>query len=430
MSSKLVIVESPAKAKTIEKYLPNGYVVRASMGHIRDLPDNPSQMPKKYREESWAKLGVNVEDSFEAVYVVKDPRSKDQISELKHQLEGADELILATDEDREGEAISWHLQQVLKPKVPMKRMVFNEITKTAIQAALQATRDIDMNLVEAQETRRILDRLVGYPLSMLVKKKVKHTLSAGRVQSAAVRMLVLRERERRRFRVGSYWDLQSVFDADGESFDGKLYSIDGTRLATGGDFDKNTGKIPEDKDVLLLDEDSAKALQEALRSMSFTVAEVSKNPYESSPKAPFTTSTLQQEASRKLGMGAKATMSVAQRLYEHGHITYMRTDSTNLSTQAVDAARSAAKSLYGDNYIPAKPRTYKGKSKGAQEAHEAIRPSGDAFTHPDKAGLSGQEARLYELIWMRTVACQMTNAKRTSTRIDLTVEVGDKTYVF
>ena len=428
--SKLVIVESPTKAKTIEKYLPDGYVVRASVGHVRDLPDNASQMPEKYRKEEWAKLGVDVTNGFEPVYVIKGSRTKKTISELKKELKGAEELILATDEDREGEAISWHLVEVLKPKVPVKRMVFHEITKTAIQEALAHTREIDSSLVEAQETRRILDRLVGYPLSLLVAKKIKYGLSAGRVQSVAVRLLVERERERRRFQIGTYWDLKAALDADGEGFEAVLHNVDGTRLASGKDFDENTGKIAEGKDVLLLGEDEAQKLQGVLTGGGWKVASTQESSYKASPKAPFTTSTLQQEASRKLGMGAREAMSVAQRLYEEGFITYMRTDSTNLSQQAIGAARNAATKLYGADHVPEEPRIYTKKSKGAQEAHEAIRPSGDAFVRPEKSGLSGRELQLYDLIWKRTVASQMADAQRTSIRYDIQVEHDGKTYEF
>jgi DNA topoisomerase-1 len=424
--SKLVIVESPAKARTIEKYLPDDFVVRASMGHVRDLPDNAGQLPKKFRKESWASLGVNVENGFEAHYVEKEGRSKKSLSELRSLLKEADELYLATDEDREGEAISWHLLEALKPKVPVKRMVFHEITKSAITAALENTREVDENLVEAQEARRILDRLVGYPLSLLVAKKIKYGLSAGRVQSPAVRLIVERERERRRFKIGSYWDLKATLDKDKQTFDANLVAVDGTRLASGKDFDETTGKVEEGKDVLLLGEKEAKELVEKLKGKPLTVADINERSYTSNPRAPFTTSTLQQEASRKLGMGASDTMSVAQRLYENGFITYMRTDSMNLSGQAINAARAAVKSLYGEDYLSERPRNFSTKSKGAQEAHEAIRPTGDNFTHPDKTGLKGREYKLYDLIWKRTVACQMAEARKTSIRYDLQVEVDGK----
>lgn len=423
--TKLVIVESPAKAKTIQKYLPKDYVVLASLGHVRDLPDKASQVPKKYKDESWANLGVDVTGDFEAVYVVKDKRSKQAVDEIKKALKDADELILATDEDREGEAISWHLTELLAPKIPIKRMVFHEITKTAIQEALKQTRTVDMSLVEAQEARRILDRLVGYPLSSLVRKLVKYDLSAGRVQSAAVRLLVERERERRRFRIASYWDLKADLDKSGQPFHATLHSVDDKRVATGKDFDENTGKLAQGKDdVILLDETQARALVAGLTGAKFKVMDITATPYTTSPKPPFTTSTLQQEASRKLGFSAKQTMAVAQHLYESGFITYMRTDSVNLSSQAIDAARKAAKALYGDQYVPEKARVYASKAKNAQEAHEAIRPSGDAFVKPEDSGLSGQDFRLYELIWKRTVACQMADARKTRMRVDLDANVN------
>ncbi len=427
---KLVIVESPTKARTIEKYLPDEYQVLASVGHVRDLPDKASQLPEKFRKEPWAHLGVNVDADFDPVYVVKDARSKKAIQELKSALARADELLLATDEDREGEAIGWHLLEVLKPKVPVKRMVFHEITKTAIQEALGNTRKIDDHLVQAQEARRILDRLVGYPLSLLLAKKIKYGLSAGRVQSVAVRLLVERERERRRFVVSTYWDLLGRFAKQGSPFQAEAISVDGKRLATGKDFDETTGKIPPGKDVLLLDEATARRMETDLSGASFRVASVSESPYQTSPKAPFTTSTLQQEAGRKLAFGARDTMSVAQRLYENGFITYMRTDSTNLSQQAIDAARKAVGDLYGPSFLPASPRRYTSKSKGAQEAHEAIRPSGDAFVKPEASGLDGRELKLYDLIWKRTVACQMVDARCTRIRADLEASASGHSFVF
>lgn len=428
--SKLVIVESPAKAKTIEKYLSGDYKVLASLGHVRDLPDNASQLPKKYRDESWASLGVDIEHEFEPVYVVKDKRSKKAVADLRKEMKNADALYLATDEDREGEAISWHLVELLNPNVPTRRMVFHEITKSAIQDAVNNTRDIDEHLVESQEARRILDRLVGYPLSLLVAKKIKYGLSAGRVQSVAVRLLVERERERRAFKTGTYWDLKAALDKDGNGFDADLVSIDGTRIASGKDFDKDTGKIAEGKDVLLLEEDAAKDLLDKLEGLSWAVKSVSERQYTTSPKAPFITSTLQQEASRKLGMSASQTMSIAQRLYESGKITYMRTDSVNLSKQALAAARKAATDQYGAEYVHDEPRIYSSKSKGAQEAHEAIRPAGENFMSPKETGLSGREYKLYDLIYKRTLACQMADARKTSTSVELQVEVDGKDVVF
>lgn len=428
--TKLVIVESPSKAKTIEKFLPSDYKVRASVGHIRDLPDNASQMPEKYRKKPWASLGVDIENDFEPFYVVKDPKKKKAIQELKKELKQAKALYLATDEDREGEAISWHLIEELRPKVEARRMVFHEITRSAIERALENTREIDQNLVHAQEARRILDRLVGYPLSLLVGKKIKYGLSAGRVQSVAVRLLVERERERRRFRVGSYWDLKAQLLKQKDGFEAILREVDGKRIATGKDFDENTGRIAEGKDVLLLEESQAKKMVDRLKSQPWSVIEITENPYESRPRPPFITSTLQQEASRKLGLGARQTMRLAQQLYENGFITYMRTDSVNLSQQALTAARKAAAKLYGEEYVAQEPRIYTTKSKGAQEAHEAIRPTGDEFVHPQKSGLSGQQLKLYELIWMRTVASQMKNAKKTSIRVDLEVKDEEHTYHF
>ncbi|MFW5967337.1 MAG: type I DNA topoisomerase, partial [Persicimonas sp.] len=393
--SKLVIVESPAKAQTIEKYLPGDFKVRASLGHVRDLPDKKSQLPEKYRKEPWAKLGVDVDDSFEPVYVVKDKRSKKAVSELKKELRDAEEVYLATDEDREGEAISWHLVELLKPEVPTRRMVFHEITRSAIEEAIEKTRGIDEHLVESQEARRILDRLVGFPLSELLWSKIAPKLSAGRVQSVAVRLLVERERERRAFKIGTYWDLKAALDKEGEGFDADLVSIDGTRIAGSKDFDKDTGKIKEGKDVLLLEEEAAKDLLDKLEGRPWRVESITKRQYTNSPKPPFITSTLQQEASRKLGMSASQTMSLAQNLYEAGKITYMRTDSVNLSKQAISAARRAAASQFGDEYVHDAPRRYKSSSKGAQEAHEAIRPAGDTFAHPKEAGLRGREKKLY-----------------------------------
>lgn len=429
--SKLVIVESPTKASTIEKYLPEGYAVRASVGHVRDLPEKASELPESKRKKAWAYLGVDVEGDFDPVYVVKGGRAKKTVAALKKELATADELILATDHDREGEAIGWHLVQVLKPKVPVRRMVFHEITKSAIQEALSQTRDIDLSLVEAQETRRILDRLVGYPLSHLVSKKIKYGLSAGRVQSVAVRLLVQRERERRHFHIATYWDLRGGFEASGSPFQADLQAVDGMTIATGKDFDENTGRLASGKtNVLLLGEAEARDMTQRLQGAPFQVVDVNDSSYKMRPKPPFTTSTLQQEASRKLGYAARETMRLAQALYENGLITYMRTDSTHLSQQAITASRKAAESLFGANFIPDTPRFYKTTSKGAQEAHEAIRPTGDLFVQPAKAGLSGKQARLYELIWMRTVACQMLDAQCTRSRVDLEATVEGKHYRF
>ena len=428
--AKLVIVESPSKANTIEKYLPGDFRVRASLGHIRDLPKNAKQLPKKYRDKPWAKFGVDTENDFQPVYVVNDKRSKKALRELKQELKDVEALYLATDEDREGEAISWHLVEELSPDCDTHRMVFHEITRTAIERALENPRDIDENLVEAQETRRILDRLVGYDLSPLVAKKIKYGLSAGRVQSVAVRVLVERERERRRFKTGTYWDLKAHLDEEGEDFEAVLRTVDGTRIARGKDFDRNTGKIAEGKDVLLVEEDQAKKMVANLDERPWSVIDVNERSYTNRPKPPFITSTLQQEASRKLGMSAKQTMRVAQSLYEDGYITYMRTDSVNLSKQALTASRKAAAKLYGDDYVADSPRQYSSSSGSAQEAHEAIRPTGDAFVHPKESDLSGRDRRLYDLIWKRTVASQMAKAEKTSIRIDLEVTDDDTTYVF
>ncbi len=427
--TKLVIVESPTKAKTIRNYLPAGYQVEASMGHIRDLPASASEIPAKYKGENWARLGVDVEHDFDPLYVVPSEKKK-VVTQLRKQLKDADELILATDEDREGESIGWHLYEVLKPKVPVQRMVFHEITQEAIEEALRHTRDIDENLVRAQETRRILDRLVGYTVSPLLWKKIAPKLSAGRVQSVAVRLLVLRERERRAFRSGTYWDLKAHLnkrpDQPEHRFEAELVSVGGTRVASGRDFDENTGKIAEGKDVLLLNQEETEALRERLFNGVWRVAGIDERDSQRSPAPPFTTSTLQQEANRKLGMGAKETMRTAQSLYENGYITYMRTDSVHLSDQAVNAARQRVTELYGDEYLHEQPRRYKTKSKSAQEAHEAIRPAGDQMLPADRLPISGQEHRLYDLIWKRTVATQMANARLRFTTA--TIEVEDAVF--
>ena len=416
---KLVIVESPAKARTISGYLGSGYVVESSIGHIRDLPNNASEVPAKYKGESWGRLGVNVDAGFAPVYVV--PRDKkSQITKLKTLLKDADALYLATDEDREGEAIAWHLLDELKPRVPVHRMVFHEITPEAIAAAVANPRQIDDDLVEAQEARRILDRLYGYEISPVLWKKVMSGLSAGRVQSVATRLVVDRERERIAFRAASYWDLEATFDA-GEAktprtFPARLTAVDGRRVAAGRDFSA-AGTLKPGADVVHLDADRAAGLAAGLSDGSFAVRSVESKPYRRSPYAPFRTTTLQQEASRKFGYGAARTMQIAQRLYENGFITYMRTDSITLSETAVAAARSSVAELYGRDYLPPAPRTYTSKVKNAQEAHEAIRPSGERFRTPAQTGLTGDEFRLYELIWMRTVASQMRDAEGRSVSV-------------
>src|SRR4051812_15132659 len=421
VAHKLVIVESPAKARTIEGYLGRGYVVESSIGHIRDLPQSAADIPARLKGESWARLGVDVENNFEPVYVVARDK-KSHMTKLKGLLKDADELYLATDEDREGEAIAWHLLDELKPKVPVHRMVFHEITPQAINAAVENPRDIDMDLVEAQEARRILDRLYGYEVSPVLWKKVMSGLSAGRVQSVATRLVVDRERERMRFRLASYWDLEGTFDAgaahDQRMFPAKLHSVDEVRVARGSDFGQD-GVLKANANVVHLDRARAEALAAALQDTTFDVRSVEAKPYRRSPYAPFRTTTLQQEASRKLGMSASVTMSVAQRLYENGFITYMRTDSTTLSGGAVEAARSQVRELYGAEYVPDAPRVYASKVKNAQEAHEAIRPAGDSFRTPAQTGLTGDQFRLYELIWMRTVASQMKDAQGRSVTIRL-----------
>ncbi|MFF7868639.1 type I DNA topoisomerase [Streptomyces qaidamensis] len=420
---RLVIVESPAKAKTIKGYLGPGYIVEASVGHIRDLPNGAAEVPEKYTGEV-RRLGVDVEHDFQPIYVVNADK-KAQVKKLKDLLKESDELFLATDEDREGEAIAWHLQEVLKPKVPVKRMVFHEITKAAIQAAVANPRELNQKLVDAQETRRILDRLYGYEVSPVLWKKVMPRLSAGRVQSVATRLVVERERERIAFRSAEYWDLTGTFatgragdSSDPSSLVARLQTVDGRRVAQGRDFD-SLGQL-KSANTLHLDEANARALAAALEQTRFAVRSVESKPYRRSPYAPFRTTTLQQEASRKLGFGAKATMQVAQKLYENGYITYMRTDSTTLSDTAVAAARAQVTQLYGADYLPPQPRTYAGKVKNAQEAHEAIRPSGDRFRTPAETGLTGDQFKLYELIWKRTVASQMKDATGNS----VTVKIG------
>jgi DNA topoisomerase-1 len=425
---RLVIVESPAKAKTIAGYLGPGYVVESSIGHIRDLPKNSSEIPAQYKGEPWARDGVDVDNGFKPLYVVSADK-KAHVAKLKAALKNSDELLLATDEDREGEAIAWHLLETLKPTVPVRRMVFHEITKPAIQAAVENTRELDQNLVDAQETRRILDRLYGYRISEVLWKKVMPRLSAGRVQSVATRIVVERERARMRFREASYWDVEGTFGAEGqqERLVATLVEVDGKRLATGRDFDPDTGQVT--RDVLQLDEASARSLTERLESAPFSVRVVEEKPYTRKPHAPFMTSTLQQEGGRKLRMSSRQVMQTAQRLYENGYITYMRTDSTSLSETAVAAARAQARTLYGDEYVPESPRVYAKKVKNAQEAHEAIRPSGDVFRTPGEVRneLRGDEYRLYEIIWQRTVASQMADARGTTASVRLGAQTADGT---
>jgi DNA topoisomerase-1 len=419
--SKLVIVESPTKARTIGGYLPKGYRVEASMGHVRDLPASASEIPPKLKNEDWSRIGVNVEADFQPLYVIPKDKKK-VVKELSAALKQADELILATDEDREGESIAWHLTEVLKPKVPVKRMVFHEITREAIQAALKNCRAIDDKLVEAQETRRILDRLVGYTISPLLWKKIAPGLSAGRVQSAAVRMLVLREQERRNFKSGSYWDLKATLGAHQQRFTAQLVTLGGVRLATGKDFDESTGRIPKGKKVVLLGEGQAKELAARLKKGEWRVTDVSERDQTRSPAPPFTTSTLQQEANRKLGLSARQTMQIAQRLYESGLITYMRTDSVHLSKQAIATIRQRVGDMYGANYLSPSPRQYRTRTKGAQEAHEAIRPAGHTMPTAEELHLSGHEYALYDLIWKRAMATQMADAQLRLTTVLITVE--------
>ena len=418
MAHTLVIVESPTKARTIRGFLPKGFKVEASMGHVRDLPNNASEIPASAKGQKWANLGVNTEADFEPLYVVPKDKKK-TVRELKDALKGADQLLLATDEDREGESISWHLLQLLAPKVPVKRMVFHEITKEAIAKALDQTRDLDMELVHAQETRRILDRLVGYTLSPLLWKKVAWGLSAGRVQSVAVRLLVQRERARRAFRSGSYWDLKAKLEQAGAVFEAKLSHVAGKRVASGNDFDESTGGLKAGADVRLLTEADARALAERVAKAPWSVDQVEEKPTVRKPVPPFTTSTLQQEANRKLRLSARETMRCAQGLYERGFITYMRTDSVHLSDQAISASRSCVQTLYGKEYLSKAPRQFSTKARNAQEAHEAIRPSGESFRTPGETGLDGRDLALYELIWKRTVASQMAEARLTMLAVDL-----------
>ncbi len=421
---KLVIVESPTKAKTIKKFLPAEYEVIASMGHLRDLPQSAAAIPQKYKQEEWAKLGVDVENNFEPLYVV--PKGKAKIvRELKKLLKESDELFLATDEDREGESISWHLLQLLNPKIPVKRMVFHEITKEAIMHAIENPRELDMNLVKAQETRRVLDRIYGYTLSPLLWKKISYGLSAGRVQSAGLRMIVERERERMRFVSANYWDVNAKVHHEKEKeqlIEASLSHVNNKRIAQGKDFDGKTGKLKNADGVVLVDETQAKEIAKTVSKNNWTVTEVKEKTSHSNPSPPFITSTLQQEANRKLGMSAKEAMGIAQKLYEEGFITYMRTDSPNLSQEAENGARTQVEELYGIEFLSSKPRKFASKSKSAQEAHEAIRPTGKEFKHPKDTGLSGDVLRLYTLIWMRTLATQMKEAEKSSMSIVMSVE--------
>ncbi|MDH6290610.1 type I DNA topoisomerase [Rhodococcus opacus] len=424
---RLVIVESPTKARKIAPYLGKNYVVEASVGHIRDLPRGAADVPAKYKGESWARLGVNVDHDFEPLYVVS-PEKKSKVTELKSLLKDADELFLATDPDREGEAIAWHLLETLKPKIPVRRMVFHEITEPAIRAAAEDTRELDTDLVDAQETRRILDRLYGYEVSPVLWKKVMPRLSAGRVQSVATRVIVQRERERMAFRSASYWDISATLDAGAEasprSFGARLVSVDGSRVATGRDFGAD-GQL-KTSTVTVLDEARAQRLAESLAGVDLTVSSAESKPYTRKPYAPFMTSTLQQEAGRKLRFTSERTMRIAQRLYENGYITYMRTDSTTLSSSAIAAARAQATELYGAEYVHDTPRQYTRKVKNAQEAHEAIRPAGDVFQTPGQlhSRLDTDEFRLYELIWQRTVASQMADARGTTLTLRITGTAG------
>lgn len=421
----LVIVESPTKAKTIKKFLGKSFQVQSCMGHIRDLPQSAKDIPEKVKKEEWSKLGVNVEKDFEPLYCI--PKNKTKVvSQLKDLVKNADELILATDEDREGESISWHLLEVLKPKVPVKRMVFHEITKEAIEDSLQHTRDIDYNLVRAQEARRILDRLVGYTISPLLWKKVAFGLSAGRVQSVAVRLICEREKDRIKFKKSEYWSVTAETSKQNSPFESRLLEYKGSRIATGKDFDPLTGELLKDKksDLLHLDQKKAEDIEKKLKGETWKVTEVEEKPVTRKPAPPFITSSLQQEANRKLGWASQHTMRTAQSLYEQGFITYMRTDSTMLSQQALKAARDCISDLYGKEYLPSEPRQFAGKKvKGAQEAHEAIRPAGTHFVHPEETGLRGDELKLYELIWKRTVASQMAEAKQK--QLSVRIAVGD-----
>jgi DNA topoisomerase-1 len=425
----LVIVESPTKAKTITKFLGKDFVVRASMGHIRDLPESAADIPQKHKKEPWARLGVNVEENFAPLYVVP-KNKKDQVKELQELLKNSEELYLATDEDREGESISWHLREVLKPKVPTHRLVFHEITKEAIQNSLKTPREIDEDLVRAQETRRIIDRLFGYEVSPLLWKKMAPGLSAGRVQSVAVRLLVERERARIRFRSASYWTVKAKLRKPGASpdFESELLQLGGQRVATSKDFNPDTGLLDEGSNLVLLDQAGADRVVRLLEAGPVTVRSVEHKPFTQKPAAPFVTSSLQMESNSKLRLSARRTMQIAQQLYENGFITYMRTDSTSLSDEAIRAARSLIEREYGKDYLSPAVRKYETKVKNAQEAHEAIRPAGEKFTAPEdvRAALGEEAFRVYDLIYKRTVACQMADAKGTNTAV--LIEAGEATF--
>ncbi|WP_310774661.1 type I DNA topoisomerase [Mycobacterium sp. Z3061] len=434
---RLVIVESPTKARKLAGYLGSNYIVESSRGHIRDLPRAAADVPAKFKSEPWARLGVNVDADFEPLYIIS-PEKKSTVTELKGLLKDVDELYLATDGDREGEAIAWHLMETLKPRVPVKRMVFHEITEPAILEAAENPRDLDIDLVDAQETRRILDRLYGYEVSPVLWKKVAPKLSAGRVQSVATRIIVQRERDRMAFRSASYWDILARLDASVSdpqaqppTFAARLTNVDGLRVATGRDFD-SLGALRKADEVVVLDEAGATALATNLQGAQLSVASADEKPYTRRPYPPFMTSTLQQEAGRKLRFSSERTMSIAQRLYENGYITYMRTDSTTLSQSAITAARNQARQLYGEEYVSPSPRQYTRKVKNAQEAHEAIRPAGETFATPDavRRELDGDEFRLYELIWQRTVASQMADARGTTLSLRIEGRAGEQQVVF
>lgn len=424
--SILVIVESPTKAKTLKRFLPDEYMIEASVGHVRDLPQKAADIPKEYKKHKWATLGIDVEHDFSPLYIT--PKDKVKIIEtLKKRLKQADEVLLATDEDREGESISWHLLEVLRPSIPVKRMVFHEITKTAILNALNQTRDLDQHLVEAQETRRILDRLVGYTISPLLWKKIAYGLSAGRVQSPGLRLLVERELDRCRFQSAEYWDLAATLSHQDQGFEAQLVEVAGSKIARGKDFDPETGMLPPSANLRLLDRETAQKLERELQHQDWVVEEVQEKPITLKPPIPFITSTLQQEANRKLRMSTRETSRISQKLYEEGFITYMRTDSPSLSQEAIQGARRQISELFGNDYLSEKPRQFSARSKAAQESHEAIRPVGSDFLHPDKTPLSGLEKDLYEMIWKRTLASQMAEARKL--QILVRIRAGDTIFL-